>query len=442
MPGIASTDIWEVSKRLRFDEPLEAGDPRFVDTAKARGNPAYNRLLKSLGVDPATNALRSSGPQYCALFCGHRGSGKSTELRQLAARIQGPQAFEVVLLDVVQELDTNNLHYADVYFALAEALLSKLLNMGIELEQVHLSKLQTWFDERVYKHDDTRAFATEAKAGAQVESGVPFLGKLFASVTTAFRTSSTYKEELRRVLKNSFSDFAAAFQGLVAAAESALSVSGGPKKLLFIIDGTDRLSSEDSHNFFVRDVRQLQLVQAHFIYCAPIQLIFEGNINQSFDHVFKLPMIKLREKDSLEILAEGYRAMRELVHHRADRSLFDDESTLDYLIEYSGGHPRDLIRLLAYSFENADGDIFDRPAAEAAVKQLATDYRRLLRSEDYVLLREIDAADKYQDKCSPRILKLLFNLVLLEYNDYWWMSHPAVRTLDLYSHAEGIEGSE
>ncbi len=442
MADTASTDIWEVSKGLRFDEPLEAGDPRFVDTAKARGNPAYNRLLRSLGVDPATNSLRAPGLRYCSLFCGHRGSGKSTELRQLANRLQGPAAFEVVLVDVVQTLDTNNLHYADVYFALAEALLKKLETKGIELEQVHLANLQAWFDERVYKHDKTRHFAAEAKAGAKVESGIPFLAKLFASVTTAFRTSSTYKEELRRVLKNSFSDFASAFEGLVAAAESALAVSGGPKKLLFIIDGTDRLSSEDSHSFFVRDVRQLQLIQAHFIYCAPIHLIFEGNVNQSFDHVFKLPMIKLREKGSEQLLEEGYRAMRELVYHRADASLFDKESTLNYLIEYSGGHPRDLIRLLAYSFENADGDMFDQPAAEAAVKQLATDYRRLLRTEDYSLLREIDGAEKYQDKCSDRILELLFNLVLLEYNDYWWMSHPVVRTLDLYTHDENAEASE
>jgi hypothetical protein len=180
-------------------------------------------------VDPTTNALRSSGPRYCALFCGHRGSGKSTELRQLAARIQGPGAFEVVLLDVVQTLDTNNLDYADVYFALAEALLAKLQVRGLELEDVHLSNLRNWFEERVEKHEQTRAFAAEAKAGAQVESGIPFLGKLFASLTTAFRTGSTYKEELRRVLKNSFSDFADAFQGLVAAAESAPSFSGGPR---------------------------------------------------------------------------------------------------------------------------------------------------------------------------------------------------------------------
>ena len=290
-----------------------------------------------------------------------------------------------------------------------------------------------WFDERVEKHEATKEYAMEVKAGAKGEVGIPFVSKLFASVTNSFKTNSTYKEELRRVLKNSFSEFADAFNQLIVASEEALTEANKGKKLLFLVDGTDRLNQEDSERFFIHDVNQLQLIESLFVYCSPISLIYRQNIvNENFGHVFKLPMIKLHEKDSTSPIQEAYQTMRDVVYRRADSSLFDSEETLDLMVEHSGGHPRDLLRLLDYTFEFASGDKFDSRAAKKAVKALATDYRRILDADDYRILREIDGSPAREGRGSDRTRHLLFNLVLLEYNDYWWQSHPVVRTLPGY----------
>ena len=430
--------VWEVSDNLRFDEPLEPDDPRFVDMSAARGDVSYSGLLKSLGVDPKTNELKTRRLRHYALFCGHRGCGKSTELRRLADRLRGAEAFFVVLLDGVRELDTNNLQYADVLLALAQKLLESLSEESVPVKQAYLERLQQWFDHRVETHTATKDFATEVKAGAQAESGLPFLGKLFASITNSLKTNSTYKDELRRVLKNSFSDFAEAFKQLLLAAEEALAENGLGKRVLFIVDGTDRLTGEDSLRFFIQDIHQLQLIDGLFIYCGPIPLLYEGSsVNQSFDHVFKLPMVKLAEKSSQDALPASYQAMRKLIHRRADPALFDTPETVDYLIKYSGGHPRDLLRLLDYAFEYSENEQFDRAAAEKAVRALATDYRRILEAEDYHLLCQIDNAPPGEATGSERAKRLLFNLALLEYNDFWWQSHPVVRTLPGYEAAEG-----
>lgn len=156
MGYVPPTDIWAVSSQLRFDEPLEAGDPRFVDTAEARGNFTYSRLYKSLGVDPRKDELREPRSRHFTLFCGHRGSGKSTELRRLAAHLEDPKRFEVIFLDVVQSLDTNNLQYADVYLALAGALVERLEERALTLDPAHLSRLEAWFTERVERHEQKR----------------------------------------------------------------------------------------------------------------------------------------------------------------------------------------------------------------------------------------------------------------------------------------------
>lgn len=425
--------LWEVSERLKFDEPLEPDDPRFVDTAKARGNFSFAGLLRRLGVDPQTLELKAERDNLYLLFCGHRGCGKSTELRRLRATLDRPDKFCVVFLDAVRRLDTNNLQYADVLFALAQQLLKRIEQEAVAVDPVFLTRLESWFKERIESHAATKDFAAEIKAGVSAESGIPFLGRLFASITNSIKVNSTYKDELRRVLKNSFSEFAEAFNQLIAEAEAKLKEHDKGRKLLFIVDGTDRLSGEDSDRFFIYDVHQLQLIQSNFIYCAPISLTYEGSqVYQNFSHISRLPMIKLAEKGDSTPLEDGYQAMRNMIYRRADKTLFDAEETVNYLIAYSGGHPRDLLRLLGYAFEFADGERFDRVAAEKAVRQLANDYRRILEAEDFRLLWEIDQAPADRTQNSPQARHLLFNLALLEYNDYWWQSHPVVRSLRDY----------
>ncbi|NJM12174.1 MAG: hypothetical protein HC889_10065 [Synechococcaceae cyanobacterium SM1_2_3] len=162
-------------------------------------------------------------------------------------------------------------------------------------------------------------------------------------------------------------------------------------------------------------------------------MVYEGNqINQIFSPIIKLPMIKLCEQNG-DKLDSGYSAMLQMLYLRADSSLFDSENTANYLIENSGGHPRDLLRLLSYAFGFADGDQFDDASARKAVKKLAMDYRRILDTKDYPLLREIDQSPLGQvSNNSDQAQLLLYNLALLEYNDYWWKSHPVVRTLPEY----------
>ena len=427
-------DIWEVNQRLHFDEPLEPGDERWVDTAAARGEFSYAPIYRSLGVDPQDWRLRGAPRRAYVLFCGHRGCGKSTELRRIHQKLDRPDLFFAVLLDVAKALDPNNIQYQDVLLALAEALLKKLDKNGIELDNVHLSRLRTWFDERVEKHEATRQFAAEVKAGAKSEVGIPFLSKLFAELTTAFRVNSTYKEELRRLVRNHFSEFAEAFNQLIQAAEQACEERGLGRRVLFLVDGTDKQRGDDAESFFVKDVHQLQQVEALFLYSTPIHLVHSGTaLKEGFSATFILPMIKTAERDGTPN-PTGLEAMREILFRRAPVDLFDEPSTAEYLVEHCGGHPRDLLRLLQYSFQQARGDRFDRAAAERAVRALATDYRQFLYSSDYSLLREVDAESSVEHN-SDRARFLLYNLALLEYNTYWWRSHPVVRTLPAYQDA-------
>jgi hypothetical protein len=433
---MSQPSVWDYRDNLDYDLPLDPGDRRLVPLNDARGNFSEDRILKAVGVDPATDALRWRPDRLYVLFGGHRGCGKSTELRRLAGKLAGPERYFVVFIDALAELDVHNLRYSDILLAQAKALVTELEEQQIAVEPVFLTRLSDWFAQRVEQYDKTRDLAAEIKAGAKAETGLPWLGKLFAELTNSVRLNSTYKEEVRTVVRNHFAELADGFNQLIARVNELVSEHGLGQRVLFVIDGTDRLSGQDQQHFFVRDIHQLRLIESNFIYCAPIDLLTEeGQLRQNFDEVFRLPMVKLASKGATDPDPDARKLLQDFVFNRIPAPYFDHPDTVDFLIDHCGGHPRDLLRLLNYSFQDMGGDCFDRLAADSAVRRLATDYKRLLEPGDYRLLAEIDGAEEDYTPVSEETRRLLYNLALLEYNSFWWQTHPVVRTLRAYRDA-------
>lgn len=177
-------------------------------------------------------------------------------------------------------------------------------------------------------------------------------------------------------------------------------------------------------------------MQARIVYTAPLALKYEGNVTTKLDADLMLPMIKLHESDGAEFLV-GPQTMREILLRRADRSLFASDAEIDTLVQRSGGHPRELLRLLKLCCEYSETNRIDAKTADQAVRKLASEYRRFLEPEDYALLAHIDRGGAHTGN-DDRVRRLLYYLALLEYNDgEWRRSHPVVRLLDGYKAAAG-----
>ena len=435
----APKDIWAVNSSLHPNEPLDGDqDPRWVDTYGARGEASLKQIGQLLGVDLGKRRLQTPPARGYYLFCGHRGSGKSTELRNLRNQFHDANLYHVVFVDAAVDLDVHNLRYPDILLHLAAKLAEQLGAADCDIASIHLEPLYDWFTERIEKHEQTKQFAQESKGGMEAAPSVPFLAKVFGHISVAFKTNSSHKEELRFVLQNYFADFADAFNKFVTMAEEVLG-----QRLLFVVDGTDRLRGDDAAAFFGADVFQLQQVKGLFIYCAPIHLAYEGGqTNQDFDNVFHLPMVKVENEDGSPN-DEGLQVMRQMLELRADSSLFD-AGVADGLVRTSGGHPRELLRLLRYAFSHAENERFDAASANRAIGSLASDYRRFLNPEDYRILASIDAGrEVHAEEASLRLNDLLYNLALLEYNNFYRRSHPVVRQTNEYKSAvSGLGRSE
>lgn len=244
------------------------------------------------------------------------------------------------------------------------------------------------------------------------------------------------------------------------------------RDLLFVLDGIDRLDGEDGRSFFAGQSHPLRRMDGIFVHGAPVQPIRPpGGVQPLFDHVVRLAPITLHGKfdpgsPSLPVRLQGpgegrghapsqprfelgpipnpaaYDVMRRMILQRAPARFFEpdpvetgDWSLLDRLVGASGGHPRDLMRLLDHAFGHATRDRFDAEAVTEAIRSLAGEYRRILDADDYRLLAEIDRGGA---RCTPNgeaSSRLLGNLALLEYDGDWWQSHPVIRTLPAYRSA-------
>lgn len=430
----APKTIGTVLRQINFNVSLAADDPRIVETAEARGSDKmYSRFLRKLGL--SQGEFLPSGSAHI-LFFGHTGVGKSTELRRYAAAAKATGHLYPVEIDVPAVLDKNNLQYADTLLAMAQAMLKAIEDEHLQLPRDALQPLEKWFGDRVHEETQLRDFQASVEAGASVRSGIPLLLELVAKMTSSVRVNSTYKETIRTQTRKHFSSLATAFNNLLEQLEDALTQRASKHvRVVFIIDGTDKLSEEDTKRFFVADANQLVDIHTLAVYTAPISLKYEGLLHASLETDLVLPMIKLQDQEGRRFDI-GWDCLRDMLLRRADRSVFAEEATIDRLVEMSGGHPREMLRLLKYACEAADGDKLDAAAVENAVKTLASEYRYFLASEDYALLATADAG-REQDGNEGRVGDLLLRCALLQYNDgSWRRSHPVVRLLSGYLRAK------
>lgn len=428
-------DLMAVMQQIQFEVALGADDPRYVDTREARGSEqTFQRLAKKFGFNPVNKAFLPPANAHLLLF-GHVGSGKTTELRQYAQQLSASGNYYVVDVDVMGKLDRNNLQFSETILVMAERLVEQLNKDGFTVDSTALEPVYQWF--RNIEQSGQEQHELAASISGEVSAGIslPGLLKLLSKITTTAKTGSSRKTAWREEVRNRFSELADAFNQLIAEAEQELAQAANVlhKRILFILDGTDKMKGEDSVRFFVQDAEQLLALQTFIIYTAPLYLKYQGSLVGRLQDLV-LPMIKLQDKTGAPYVP-GVQAMRELLLRRAAPELFQNNEVINHLIALSGGHPRELLHLLRLCCEHAD-DVIGPTELEQAANQLAADFRRSLTKEDYELLVQIDAESSHQGT-SEQTQKLLSQLALMEYNDgSWRRSHPAVRLLEGYQQAK------
>lgn len=355
-------------------------------------------------------------PKY--FFSGHRGCGKSTELNWLAVDEEINKKFFIVKYSVKDVCDVNNLNYVDVLFSIGAQLYIQYIKAGKKLEPELIEELEDWGGS--IEHEMGKA----ESAGVSMEGGI---GAFFLSLQAKIKSEHTTREIIRKQIEPKLSELIDKINLIIA------DIEGKEKKnVLVIIDDLDKPSLEQAKEIFYNNHTAITQPVCYIVYTVPISIFFATEFTAIRETRFFLPNIKLHaKKDRDSIYEPGYKQMQTFVFKRMKEGLIRLEA-LNLAIKMSGGVFREGARIMQIAADRAieqERTRIIKEDVERAEREIRSDFKRILKSEDYNTLKEIRKTNDIRG--IEKIGALLHNLSVLEYeNDENWCDiHPTLEEL-------------
>ncbi|MCX7045858.1 MAG: hypothetical protein NTX50_10300 [Candidatus Sumerlaeota bacterium] len=433
-------------------EPLEPGDPRYVDIRTGRGSANLKKMRLHLrDQDASKNRFAKIA------LIGHRGTGKTTELYKLEKEMS--DSFTPLHLFVDDDL-LQTLDYSDLLLWLVESLARRFAEDTslMPLSKGLVDDVARWFAERtlddVKKTEKEIELTTEAETKAKVNFYWLGLG-LLARIKSTIKGDVERRETIHSRLRQYGSELIQKVNLLLGEASGVLQKCVNSPDLLIVQDNLDRLPPEVARRLFFDNGDFLKQLQVHTIYTVPIALILAPcNISMVFPNSFFMPTLEPRSIEDQEI-PEAVDALVKVIEGRVEiEKVFSDREVARELARKSGGSMRDLIRLLNYAqlaARAADKSVIDDEAAQDAIRDLRLDYERLLipsqvyypilagihQSKTDQLPSGVSSNPKDVENARAFLRDLLFNGSVMEYNgeQSWYDVHPVIRDIQAFKNA-------
>ena len=387
--------------------PLPSQSPFHVE----REGIPLNRLKRALLRD------HRQPPKY--FYSGHRGCGKSTELNRLAEDEEINQCFFVVKYSVKEVCDVNNLDYVDVLFSIGAQLYIQYTDSGEELKKELIEELERWKNEIV---EDIREKITSFEVSS--EGG---LKAFFISILAKFRAEEKTSKLIRTKIEPRLSELIDKINLIAADIEGKEG-----KKILVLIDDLDKPSLEQAKKIFYNNYTAITQPACSIVYTVPISIFFAQEFTAIREARYSLHNIKLHVKSDRNHKHEsGYELMKNFVFKRMNEDLITPDA-LELAIKMGAGVFRETARIMQISADNAiekgRSQIIREDVARAE-SEIRSDFKRILNSNDYDILKEI--CENNEMHGIERFGHLLHNLSILEYtNDETWCDiHPTLEKL-------------
>lgn len=409
---------------------LEPDDPRYVPL------PELLRAPDGVINDPAARLKQdiewAVGEDSFQLFSGFRGSGKTTQLLRLRNELRA-EGYGVLYVNMEEYVETSvPLDHVTFLIVLVAALAEAAHGHGGDPKDTS-APLTTSSDRIATWWDGVKTLMTAR--GDTLDFGVN-LGVV--NFKAELRENPAFRQRVRAALEVSLAELRKQAHGFIDGLVADIRKSNpdlvGVVALVDSIDHADNRSSFDEikqsvHSLFTQYDELIRLPRMHVVYTVPPYLKFLQSRN---DGVKMLTTVKVRDKDSGEPYRPGVDALAGLVGQRGDWSrLVGDRSSLEALILLSGGHLRDLLRLVAEVVALAD-ELPVRPAViDHAVSRVRNTLLPLADDERDWLARVAETHGPGLQKAErwDVLAGLLDRHLILGYlnGSEWYDVHPLVR---------------
>jgi energy-coupling factor transporter ATP-binding protein EcfA2 len=428
--------------RISDVKPLEgdALDLYYTELGESRKSEAVTNMSAALD-------LQEPGEYSTILFAGHRGCGKSTELRLLEKKLRAQ--YQIIYLKTDEITDVNDVEYTDLYLLVAQYVEYKLRKINIRIDSSIIEDFESWFAEVTQETEETVESSIsvegEITLGGESSFPIPFLAKLLAKIISQIKGGSKDKRIIRQTLERDFSRLKTTLNLLLDDANEKLRKKYPDRKgILLIFDNLDRCPPHVAERLFFDYGAQLQELRCTIIYTLPISALYSPRgIANTFAEPKIMPMVNIYEfaayREQLEYNPNSIKALVSLLERRMEtREIFATENECEALIRASGGHIRHLMQMVREACLTAIGRSHDKIEADDAV--YAIDQRQFSFEREIPDTHYTAIANTYRTKRAnnDEIGQLtLVNTSVLEYNGTrrWNYPHPTVMKIDAFQRA-------
>jgi len=419
------TRFYQLCDPLR---PLEAGETDlYVDWQKDIGpEDIKTRLANSIAF--------SAGIPVTRLLTGHRGTGKTTELKRVKQKLESGQARRkifVSFLEAEESLDLQDVGAPDVVFHMVRQLVSDLRDAGFSFAWTRFTGFFQEFGELLRSEVELK----NVEVGAEpVKFGI------------ALKEVPRARPILRRLLEGQLPRiYDLINQEILKGARSFLK-ERGLEDILLIVDQLDRIPQKvindrgltNHENLFLDHAGILRALACDVLLTLPIELAYSlrrVNLQNAYGaEILALPVIPVHCRDGAPFEG-GIVALRRIVELRARKAgleigrVFYPPELLDRFVRLSGGHLRSLFVLLRAALERCDRLPVDTRLAELTIRRAANDLSLPLRTREWQALEEIHRAKAPLERPEDSELwyELLRGLYVFTYEDadgLWYDWNP------------------
>jgi len=190
-----------LKKAYQVCNPLESleGDDLdryYVDLSEVR---------KTEAIAGVSNILDFQEPEQFTtiLFTGHRGCGKSTELKRIQK--QWEIDYRVIYLNVQEETDINDISYTDFYLIVIKRIEFEMRRLKLKLDSRLMDNFESWFKDVTEETERTVESSVSVEAEATLGPEAPFLAKLLVKLLAQIKGSDKQKKTIRQTLEKDIS---------------------------------------------------------------------------------------------------------------------------------------------------------------------------------------------------------------------------------------------
>ncbi|HUE24154.1 MAG TPA: hypothetical protein VMQ86_20910 [Bryobacteraceae bacterium] len=381
----------------------------------------------------AHGIARSEIP-VCRMFTGHRGVGKTTELKRVKRMLEkgevGRPMF-VSFLEAEQWLDLQDVQAPDIIFHMVRQLVDDLSEAGFGLGR---AKFEQFFGEIKGLLNSEVEFQS-----IKVPAGIVEFGLALKDVPRARPT-------LRKLIEGHLPTiYDLINQVVLTKAREWLKENGLAEDILVIVDELDRIPQKvidpkgltNQRNIYLDHAAILRSLGCHVLYTVPIELAFSDAhllLKAAYGcETLLLPLIPVSQRNNEDCL-DGIHALCRIVRERIAKTgatpqqVFEDD-VLEQLCRVSGGYIRSLFILLRSAIERCDSLPITKDVAERTVRRQAIDLSLALRPRHREALRAVHKSKAAFSEDSELWNLLLGNLMALPYEDesgVWYDWNPLI----------------